>query len=62
MSFLNKVTEKHIFYTVAGILLVLMPILSLKSGISGDEENYHYRHGKNVFNYTGKRHYLPALQ
>jgi len=43
--------EKKIFYSIAGILLVLMPIMSLNSGISGDEETYHYPHGKNVFNY-----------
>ena len=51
MSYFNKFTEKHFFYTLAGILLILLPILSLKSGISGDEETYHYPHGKNVFNY-----------
>ncbi len=43
--------EKKIFYSIAGILLVLMPLMSLKSGISGDEETFHYPHGKNVFNY-----------
>lgn len=43
--------EKLIFYSIAGIMLILMPILSLKSGISGDEETFHYPHGKNVYNY-----------
>lgn len=43
--------EKKIFYSLAGILLILMPLMSLKSGISGDEETFHYPHGKNVFNY-----------
>lgn len=28
-----------------------MPIMSIKSGISGDEETFHYPHGKNVYNY-----------
>jgi tetratricopeptide (TPR) repeat protein len=51
MSFFEKINEKRIFYALAGIMLVLMPILSLKSGISGDEETYHYPHGKNVFKY-----------
>lgn len=51
MQALKKLSEKHVFYALAGILLILMPILSLKSGISGDEETYHYPHGKNVFNY-----------
>lgn len=43
--------EQKIFYSIAGILLILMPLMSLKSGISGDEETFHYPHGKNVFNY-----------
>jgi tetratricopeptide (TPR) repeat protein len=43
--------EKIIFYSIAGVMLILMPILSLKSGISGDEQTYHYPHGKNVYNY-----------
>lgn len=43
--------EKKIFYSIAGIMLILMPILSLKSGISGDEETFHFPHGKNVYNY-----------
>lgn len=43
--------EKKLFYSIAGILLVLMPFMSLKSGISGDEETFHYPHGKNVFKY-----------
>jgi tetratricopeptide (TPR) repeat protein len=51
MSFSEKITEKRIFFALAGILLILMPILSLKSGISGDEETYHYPHGKNVYKY-----------
>jgi tetratricopeptide (TPR) repeat protein len=51
MSFSEKINEKQIFMALAGILLILMPILSLKSGISGDEETYHYPHGKNVFKY-----------
>ncbi len=51
MSPFNKLTEKHVFYAIAGLILILMPVLSLKSGISGDEETYHYPHGKNVFNY-----------
>lgn len=48
---LLKIPEKKIFYALAGIFLVLMPLLSLNSGISGDEETFHYPHGKNVFNY-----------
>jgi len=48
---LKQITEKQIFYGIAIFLMVLMPVLSLKSGISGDEETYHYPHGKNVFNY-----------
>lgn len=51
MSFLDKIDEKKIFFALAGILLILMPILSLKSGISGDEETFHYPHGKNVYKY-----------
>ncbi len=51
MSFLEKMDEKKIFIALAGILLVLMPVLSLKSGISGDEETFHYPHGKNVYKY-----------
>ncbi len=51
MSRFNKLSEKHIFYALAGLMLILMPVLSLNSGISGDEETYHYPHGKNVFNY-----------
>ena len=43
--------EKKIFYLLAGILFLAMPVLSLKSGISGDEQTFHYPHGKNVFNY-----------
>lgn len=43
--------EKIIFYSIAGIMLILMPILSLNTGISGDEETYHFPHGKNVYNY-----------
>jgi tetratricopeptide (TPR) repeat protein len=43
--------EKKIFYILAGSLLLLMPILSLNSGISGDEETFHYLHGKNVYKY-----------
>lgn len=51
MSPFKKITEKHVFYAIAGLMLILMPVLSLTSGISGDEETYHYPHGKNVFNY-----------
>jgi tetratricopeptide (TPR) repeat protein len=51
MSFTEKITERRIFIALAGILLILMPVLSLKSGISGDEETYHYPHGKNVYKY-----------
>jgi tetratricopeptide (TPR) repeat protein len=51
MSAITKLSEKHVFYLLAGFLLVLMPLLSLKSGISGDEETFHYPHGKNAFNY-----------
>jgi tetratricopeptide (TPR) repeat protein len=51
MRITDKVTEKNVFIALAGIMLILMPILSLKSGISGDEETYHYPHGKNVFKY-----------
>ena len=51
MPQLPKDLEKKIFYGLAGLLFILMPILSLNSGISGDEETYHYPHGKNVFNY-----------
>ncbi len=51
MSEFLKDPEKKIFYAVAGLLFILMPILSLNSGISGDEETFHYPHGKNVFNY-----------
>jgi len=58
MSPFNKLTEKHVFYAIAGLILILMPVLSLKSGISGDEETYHYPHGKNVFR---KRYNLSAL-
>jgi tetratricopeptide (TPR) repeat protein len=51
MPITNKITEKKIFVAVAALLFILMPILSLKSGISGDEETYHYPHGKNVYKY-----------
>lgn len=43
--------EKKIFIALAGFMLIAMPLLSLKSGISGDEETFHYPHGKNVYNY-----------
>jgi tetratricopeptide (TPR) repeat protein len=43
--------EKKIFYILAGVLFVLMAVLSLNSGISGDEETFHYPHGKNVYKY-----------
>jgi len=43
--------EKKIFYALAGFLFILMPILSLNSGISGDEETFHYPHGKNAYKY-----------
>ncbi len=43
--------SKTIFYALAGVLLVLMPLMSLNSGISGDEQTYHFPHGKNVYNY-----------
>jgi tetratricopeptide (TPR) repeat protein len=45
------ISSKKIFYALAGLFLILLPLLSLKSGISGDEETFHYPHGKNVFNY-----------
>jgi tetratricopeptide (TPR) repeat protein len=51
MTQLPENLEKKIFYSLAGIFLILLPILSLKSGISGDEETFHYPHGKNVFKY-----------
>ncbi len=51
MPQLPKDLEKKIFYVLAGLLFILMPLLSLNSGISGDEETFHYPHGKNVFNY-----------
>ncbi len=51
MPQLPKDLEKKIFYTLAALLFIIMPMLSLKSGISGDEETFHYPHGKNVFNY-----------
>jgi tetratricopeptide (TPR) repeat protein len=51
MTQLPENLEKKIFYSLAGIFLLLLPLLSLKSGISGDEETYHYPHGKNVYNY-----------
>lgn len=47
----TKDIEKKIFIALAGILFIAMPLLSLKSGISGDEETYHYPHGKNVYKY-----------
>jgi tetratricopeptide (TPR) repeat protein len=50
LQFLEN-SEKKIFYILAGILLIALPLLSLKSGISGDEDTYHYPHGKNVFKY-----------
>jgi tetratricopeptide (TPR) repeat protein len=46
-----KDIEKKIFYTLAGILFILLPILSLNSGISGDEATFHYPHGINSYNY-----------
>lgn len=51
MPQLTQNLEKKIFYFLGGIFLILMPLMSLKSGISGDEETFHYPHGKNVFNY-----------
>ncbi|MBN1950142.1 MAG: hypothetical protein JW801_03010 [Bacteroidales bacterium] len=44
-------TEKKIFISLAALFLILMPLLSLKSGISADEDKYHYPHGKNVYKY-----------
>lgn len=43
--------EKKIFYALAGVLFVLMPVMSLNSGISGDEQTYHYKLGKDAFRY-----------
>ncbi len=51
MSFFNQITEKKVFYTLALILLILLPVLSIPSGISGDEATYHHPHGVNSFNY-----------
>jgi tetratricopeptide (TPR) repeat protein len=51
MPHITENLEKKIFYSLAGIFLILLPILSLKSGISGDEETFHYPHGKNVYKY-----------
>ncbi len=39
------------YASLAVLLFVLMPLLSLDSAISGDEQRFHYRHGKNVYNY-----------
>ena len=42
---------RGIFVSIAAILFFILPILSYNSGISGDEQKFHYLYGKNVFNY-----------
>ena len=51
MSKLTNNPEKKIFYALAGVLFVLMPVMSLNSGISGDEQTFHYKLGKDAFRY-----------
>lgn len=42
---------RMIFVSVATALFIIMPVMSYNSGISGDEQGYHYKHGQNVYNY-----------
>ncbi|MBW1822457.1 MAG: hypothetical protein JRI92_12005 [Deltaproteobacteria bacterium] len=40
-----------VFISIAFALFFIIPIMSYDSGISGDEQRFHYLHGQNVYNY-----------
>ena len=40
-----------VFVSIAFALFLIIPIMSYDSGISGDEQRFHYLHGQNVYNY-----------
>lgn len=44
---------KLLFFVFLGVLLILLPLMSLKSGTTGDE-NVNYKHAELVYNYYAK--------
>jgi len=43
--------KKIVFWIIAAIITVLLPLMSLDSGVSGDEDAWQYPHAERIYNY-----------